>query len=408
MLLFYTTEDIRIRLRDLDQRIELRAHPRAPSLSPTRVYCTTRRISLLIDRWIDEHGRNGVLHKLTAERAALAFNLPPYLGGAIPGQRTLPPLTAMLAESRRAGRTGKYSLGAFNGLGGGIGDTITGLCALRCARDHVIAAGGPDFTTDLIVDPDAALRIEPIVRSDPLVRRVMTTPQPISTLQKYDGVWDFDSLLFDPRFDDTPLVDYFLDRMGVPPASVDPADKNARLQLPNPPKKLAAALAAIPGRTLMFHPTASANVRSIPDAHVPRIVADILRHTDDTVISVSPLNFTHPRVVNLAPHCDGVLDLCHIVARANRVVTVDTSVCHIAAAFGVPTVALFTTIAPGLRVKYYPSVAGILLDGAERTGYLGAHMEKDGLPPEPVFALWEGFDVLPALSRLDSLLVARR
>ena len=120
------------------------------------------------------------------------------------------------------------------------------------------------------------------------------------------------------------------------------------------------------------------------------------------------MNFTHPRVVNLAPHCDGVLDLCHIVARANRVVTVDTSVCHIAAAFGVPTVALFTTIAPGLRVKYYPSVAGILLDGAERTGYLGAHMEKDGLPPEPVFALWEGFDVLPALSRLDSLLVARR
>jgi len=221
MLLFYTTEDIRIRLRDLDQRIELRAHPRAPSLSSTRVYCTTRRISLLIDRWIDEHGRNGVLHKLTAERAALAFNLPPYLGGAIPGQRTLPPLTAMLAESRRAGRTGKYSLGAFNGLGGGIGDTITGLCALRCARDHVIAAGGPDFTTDLIVDPDAALRIEPIVRSDPLVRRVMTTPQPISTLQKYDGVWDFDSLLFDPRFDDTPLVDYFLDRMGVAPASVE-------------------------------------------------------------------------------------------------------------------------------------------------------------------------------------------
>jgi len=87
---------------------------------------------------------------------------------------------------------------------------------------------------------------------------------------------------------------------------------------------------------------------------------------------------------------------------------VDTSVCHIAAAFGVPTVALFTTIAPELRVKYYPGAAGILLDGAERTGYFGAHMEKPDVPPEPVLALWEDFDILPALRRLDSLPRARR
>lgn len=204
------------------------------------------------------------------------------------------------------------------------------------------------------------------------------------------------------------MVDYFLDRLGVAPELVDPGAKNNMLRLPRAPKRLAAVLARIPGRMLLFHPKASASVRSMPDVQARRIVSDILRLTDDTVVTAIPMDFQHPRFVSLAPHCAGPVDLCHIIARASRILTVDTSVYHLAAALGVPTVALFTTIAPELRMKYYPSVAGILLDGAEATPYFGVHSDKEGLPPDAVRALWERFDVWRALRELEARAAAAR
>jgi hypothetical protein len=64
---------------------------------------------------------------------------------------------------------------------------------------------------------------------------------------------------------------------------------------------------------------------------------------------------------------------------------------------------LFSTIAPDLRIKYYPTVTGILLPGARDTPYFGKHKEIPGLPPEILLPLWEGFDVDVALQALESM-----
>lgn len=398
---FYCTQDVQLRLDD--QRIDLRAHPRAAQPSPQHVYCATgflvRRIAR---RFAEQAGREGTFRTVAGSEAVRAFEFPAYLGGATPDAGTAHDLSAILGRLARSGGAEKLSLGVFNGFGTAIGDTIVGLSALRCARELIVAQGGPAFGVDLIVHPEAVRRVDPVARLDPLVNRVVSMPQPMSRIQKYDGLWDFDSVLLDPRFNDAPMIDYFLDRLGVDPALVKPGAKNNVLRLPRASKKLETALAGIPGRMLLFHPQTSSAVRTIPDVHARRIAGEILQRTDYTVASAVPVDIVHPRFVNLAPLSASFVDLCHIVSHAERIVTADTSVYHIASAFGVATVVLFTTIAPELRVKYYPSVAGILLDGAEDTPYFMAHKVKGDVSPETVFALWERFDVGAALRALES------
>ncbi len=146
MRLYYSTSDARISLRAPDHRIDLRAHPRGSAPSSFHVYCMTDRIAAVIGSWLAEYGPRGALRLLPPEQAA-AFKFPPYLGGATLSVRSLPPLPAMLADLRPSSPSARPVLGVFNGFGSGIGDTIVGLTALRCARQCVVDQGGAARST---------------------------------------------------------------------------------------------------------------------------------------------------------------------------------------------------------------------------------------------------------------------
>lgn len=91
-----------------------------------------------------------------------------------------------------------------------------------------------------------------------------------------------------------------------------------------------------------------------------------------------------------------------IISRVDGIVTVDTVTYHLADAFDIPTVALFTTIDPNLRVRYYPCVVPIMLENTKGWLY-GRHKQSLNNEKEEVAYVEEMWSRLDGKTILGTL-----
>jgi ADP-heptose:LPS heptosyltransferase len=106
------------------------------------------------------------------------------------------------------------------------------------------------------------------------------------------------------------------------------------------------------------------------------------------VATLVPVPNMHPRHVDLsAISACGFEQYCALVKNSAGLVTVDTSTYHVADAFSVPSVAIFLSINPDLRIRYYPTVEGILLPGSDVPG-----SQNGGAPRDPL-RLWSRLEL---------------
>ena len=125
------------------------------------------------------------------------------------------------------------------------------------------------------------------------------------------------------------------------------------------------------------------------------------------LVSVVPVPGQNLPIADISSQSKSFKDLCFIIGQMDGIFTVDTSIYHIAACFGIPTVVWFTSMNPDLRVRYYPTVKGILLDGAERTKFYGKHILREGDSFEDIEKLWGNLDLDKSVRELESLRVMR-
>ncbi len=149
---------------------------------------------------------------------------------------------------------------------------------------------------------------------------------------------------FDPAFRGVAMIDFFLRRLGVDPERIG-AERRRNTWLaprltPTPPR-----LAT--GYTLVC-PRASMAMRDMPE-RVHRFVLRCLRGPVATQ-GVPPADSSAVPM----PACESLAELCGWVANAGRVVSTDTAMIHLADAFAVPCLAIFTTHRPEWRVRDYP------------------------------------------------------
>jgi hypothetical protein len=138
-----------------------------------------------------------------------------------------------------------------------------------------------------------------------------------------------------------------------------------------------------------------------------KIIKGILDNSDYFVISADGLEYFHDRFIDLSFASVNIDTFASIIAQVDSVVTVDTSTYHLADAFDKPTVVLFTTIEPKLRVPYYPYTDSIMLENEGGMIYGEHHAPKE---PEKLAKYieyvdnkWEELDVSEILAKLRKM-----
>jgi Glycosyltransferase family 9 (heptosyltransferase) len=292
------------------------------------------------------------------------------------------------ARIRRVGATWHAgSTAILNGFGRSLGDSIIGLQALTLA----LAAG--------TIAPDPVLLRLPGLPA--ITRQLYDAARPMASVgtlpwadekpglrpdaaSGFDKVIDLRDFAFDPGFRGIAMIDYFLQRLGLDPGQVPAAQKRngwlaSRVQ--PAPQFLK------PGYVLLC-PTAAMPIRCMPVPVHEAAMAWLRAHTDQPVVSQASL----PCETSLA-------GLCGLVASAGLIVSADTAMVHLAAAFSVPCLAFFTTHRPEWRVRDYPLCRAVHLPAALPTALEFARDDDDR---KAALAAW--FPDGPHLGWLDRAL----
>jgi hypothetical protein len=315
--------------------------------------------------------------------------LPPSHAGDVVAQ-----LKFHLSKRGRLPLTRPIRLALFNGTGTMLGDTLIGLSAFHLVATH-IKKEFPSIEVDALLAWNARPGVSEIASGNVHITSVHHQTITLRQFCQYDAYWDFSSLLALPGYNTMPLFDFYIEQFGSSPNAIPFTDKTTQLPLDVVLRADACnVLNSHRGTSpfLLVQATASNPLRSIPDD----AMLALLR-------AAAHAGHWHPVVLNPLPKNTpdslrhGVLDLSQwsaqsiahcfaLIAEIPAVVSVDTLAIHVAGALGKPGVALFTTIDPELRVKYTPSLTGLLIPGARKLPAWGAHKPgKDWLEMEPAY-----------------------
>ncbi|MDN7589706.1 glycosyltransferase family 9 protein [Burkholderia seminalis] len=242
---------------------------------------------------------------------------------------------------------------AINAMGVTLGDSVIGLTAVAALR---AAHPGLRFTlyrparAPRYVEALYALAADVVAPSRPL-------PYPADALPADAPCIDVGNHLYWPAFARLPMIDFFLDALGVDPAAVPAAAKRnrwlARLPLPALP-------AAWQRPYVLFCPNASTAVRSVPPALRAAFVERLVQRYGLPVAGFGPV--AHPDYVDVSGDATDTARFIAWVKGASLLFAPDTAALHLADGFDVPTLACFTTIGPALRVRDYPHCVPVELE----------------------------------------------
>lgn len=258
------------------------------------------------------------------------------------------------------GSTNRWAI--LNGFGISLGDSIIGLQALSAAMQ----LGAITEKPLLIRKPGLRRMVDklyPVAADFADIASLVENMQPAALLgQGFTKVVDIRDFAFDPGFRGVAMIDFFLDRLGLDPASVPPALKRNSWLAP----RISPTPPVFGSGYALVCPASSMSMRDMPhDAHA-RVLAWLLARGWQVATQGRPPEALQDQVIHL-PACATMAELCGQVAHAACVIATDTAMVHLADAFSVPTLAFFTTHRPEWRMRDYANCTAI-------------HLQPEGLP----------------------------
>ncbi len=214
-----------------------------------------------------------------------------------------------------------------------------------------------------------------------IIEHVHYLPQPLAAIP--DEAIDLSDFLYWPRFATQPMVDFFLESLGVAPGDVPASAKCnhwlAGLDLPSLPPLWA-------GRDyVLLAGEASTPLRSMPEAAAEALVEQAWRRYGLPVLGFRPLS--HDQYHDVSAHSKHLEQFVAWVRDASVLIGTDSSAIHIAAGFDVPTLAVFVSIDPVLRVRDYMHCQAV---DARTPLTHGLHQTNDARVLEEVQSIWRG------------------
>lgn len=280
----------------------------------------------------------------------------------------------------------KIDIAIINGMSLGTGDHIIGMAALENLYEKLTKRYA-------MVNIDLYQEISPDIvtlnKKYTCIRNWYFLPEPIINLLSYDFYIDLSQMCGRPGFDTMPMVDWYLDNIGLNHKEISDEKKrtNVKLNLKTA-EKLEPLFWKLKGndKFILFHHRASTKLRSIPDDIAKKLVNYIIENTDCTVVSLLPdFYISHDRFLNLSGLSNDYDDYIYLVSQMDEIVCTDTSVYHIADSFDIPSRIIFTSINPELRIKYYPYTKAYRLN-LERLN--GKHISESDFDEVMLRKLW--------------------
>jgi Glycosyltransferase family 9 (heptosyltransferase) len=245
----------------------------------------------------------------------------------------------------------------LNGFGRTLGDGIIGLQALRVALDRGTVAPRPVLfrlpgLPALVQEVHAAAGFAEI---ETLPWDFETPARRYAPADRLGRVIDLRDFAFDPDFRRLPMIDFFLDRLGVDPRSVPAAQRRNAWLAP----RIEPLPSRLPHGYVLVCPRASMRLRDMPDAVHDWILRQML--ATHPVVTQGDVPPALAGDVIHAPRCATLAELATLVRNAAHVISTDTAMVHLADAFDVPCLAFFPTHAPDKRVRDYPRCRPVAL-----------------------------------------------
>ena len=302
----------------------------------------------------------------------------------------------------------KIKVAMLNAMSNAIGDHLIGMRAFDYFQEKL--------RNDLGVDIEYAFyqlnpyRVAPVTKQySGKYHNIYMLPNRMSRFLESDAFVDLGTLLLRDNFGTQPMIDFFFEAMSIDAATVpDEAKRNKYAVDPESAIQVDQALNVIrsQGRPiLLFHKSSTSPIRHLTDARARQMVREIIEKTDYFVVSADGLEYQNPRYMNLKQYSSSLDNFAAIISRVDALIPVDTSTYHLADAFDIPTVVLFTTIEPEYRIKYYPFTEHIMLEekGGKMYGKHKCDQEKEEAMKEIAYIerKWDGLKVDTILEKLE-------
>ena len=309
-------------------------------------------------------------------------------------------------RNKYPGKT-KFSLAILNAMSNAIGDHLIGMQAFDVYQERLRKELGDVDISLFQLNP---YRVSPITKQwHGKYQHLYMLPNRLERLMQHDLFVDLGTLLLRDNFGNQPMVDFFLEALSIDASSVPGERKRIKYQADSSSlEQLTPIMKTIRSRgkpVLLFHRTSTSPIRMMSPARARQMIGEIIKSSDYFVVTADQLEYQNKYFMDLSRYSQNLEQFAAIISQVDAVITVDTSTYHLADAFSTPTVALFTTINPEYRVKYYPFVESIMLE--EENGPLYGHHKasQDERTAKEEFAYvenkWASLNVSDVLHKLE-------
>ncbi|MCB8880569.1 hypothetical protein ACELLULO517_10020 [Acidisoma cellulosilytica] len=228
----------------------------------------------------------------------------------------------------------------LNGFGISLGDGIIGLQALSIARAMGAVQGRVVLGRQ---EPPAKPLVPQLYQRAANLAEIM----PMEIAPRDGRVIDIRDFAHDPGFACISMIDFFLGKLGIDPATVASDQKrNSWLA----PRLGVLPVLDLPKAYVLLCPHASIALRDMPPEPQAALLRGLAARGFGPVVTQGA-----PMTGGIAaPFCETIEALAALVAGARAVVSTDTAILHLADAYSVPCLAFMTTHRPEWRVRDYP------------------------------------------------------
>lgn len=192
-------------------------------------------------------------------------------------------------------------------------------------------------------------RDKSIFANQPFINRVNALSIDVKSFCEYDFFIDASSVTKRSYYEELPHIDAWLYKFGIDYTTVPEKEKYNSVYLHNyrPKDNLKEILDNLKrkGKILLFHPFSANIKKSIPKEIATSLLRELaLKLPDYTIVTVLKMDskIDDDRHVDLSLNSQNFLDFSYIISNMSKIVTVNTATYHIAEAFFIPTVVLFT------------------------------------------------------------------